>query len=258
MNKVELKDFLNKTIENNKVYHSYLFYGSKIEEFEEDILLFLKQVATSNKENEVKEKLINQIEENLINDFKVVDGNEIKVSNIRDLFSEVYEKPFILDKKIYVIKNYDSLNQNSQNAMLKILEEPPIYVTIVLLSKSITNILDTIKSRCQKYYLSNISNEIANDLEQYDKDKINAISNFFKDANDLEKSIFYGKYSKMIKKDNITEFINYLEKIIELNPIDFHVYLKNIIETKKMLSKNVNFEMVKDNLIINTISLKKK
>ena len=33
MNKQELNDFLNNELEKNKVVHSYLFYGEKIEEF---------------------------------------------------------------------------------------------------------------------------------------------------------------------------------------------------------------------------------
>jgi DNA polymerase-3 subunit delta' len=48
-----------------------------------------------------------------------------------------------------VVSEAEKLNASSQNALLKVLEEPPSYCTIVLLCTRIEKLLPTTKSRCQ-------------------------------------------------------------------------------------------------------------
>ena len=174
MNSLEFQNFIDKQLENEKILHSYMFYGENIEDYQEQILLFLYSTITKKNifkeynitkpedSNIIKEKenLYNQILSGTIEEFKILDGKEMKVQDIRNAFSSVYEKPLIIEKRIYIISNFEYLNNSSQNALLKILEEPPFYVTIVLTSKTLNGILDTIKSRCQKIYLAEKISEI--------------------------------------------------------------------------------------------------
>lgn len=53
------------------------------------------------------------------------------------------------DRKIYVIEDADCMTPQAQNALLKVLEEPPPMVHIILLATDADNILSTIKSRTQ-------------------------------------------------------------------------------------------------------------
>lgn len=53
------------------------------------------------------------------------------------------------DCKIYIIKNADTMTSEAQNALLKVLEEPPSGVNIILLAESCDKILTTVKSRAQ-------------------------------------------------------------------------------------------------------------
>lgn len=284
MNKQELNDFLNNELEKNKVVHSYLFYGEKIEEFKEEILLFLNEVGVNNFNSKLKKinsdidnlnldvntDLINECEElknriakikknikdGIINDFKILNGLEMKVDDVRKAFENIYEKPFLLDKKIYFIENFEYLNTNSQNAMLKILEEPPYFIVIVLLSKNTNNILDTIKSRCLKIYLNEKENkEDDNSLlimnEDIEENKFNIYSDIFKDVKRMPKSIYYSKYNKIINKDDIKELIVYLEKLIAYNIEEYYIYTKIIKKVKQKALGNLNFEMLKDYLILN-------
>lgn len=284
MNKQELNDFLNNELEKNKVVHSYLFYGEKIEEFKEEILLFLNEVGVNNFNSQLKKinsdidnlnldvntDLINECEElknridkikknvkdGIINDFKILNGLEMKVDDVRKAFENIYEKPFLLDKKIYFIENFEYLNINSQNAMLKILEEPPYFIVIVLLSKNTNNILDTIKSRCLKIYLNEKENiEGDNSLlimnEDIEENKFNIYRDIFKDVKRMPKSIYYSKYNKIINKDDIKELIVYLEKLIAYNIEEYYIYIKIIKKVKQKALGNLNFEMLKDYLILN-------
>ena len=161
MNSLEFQSFIEKQLQSEKILHSYMFYGENIEEYNEQILLFLystiikkdifKEYNITKKSDyniiREKENLYNQILSGVVEEFKILDGKEMKVQDVRNAFNSVYEKPLIIEKRIYIINNFEYLNNSSQNALLKILEEPPFYVTIILTSKTLNGILDTIKSR---------------------------------------------------------------------------------------------------------------
>ena len=53
------------------------------------------------------------------------------------------------ERKVFVIGEAERLNASSQNAMLKVLEEPPEYCTIILICTRTDKLLPTIKSRAQ-------------------------------------------------------------------------------------------------------------
>ena len=270
MNSLEFQSFIEKQLQSEKILHSYMFYGENIEEYNEQILLFLystiikkdifKEYNITKKSDyniiREKENLYNQILSGVVEEFKILDGKEMKVQDIRNAFSSVYEKPLIIEKRIYIINNFEYLNNSSQNALLKILEEPPFYVTIILTSKTLNGILDTIKSRCQKIYLAEkIENrKIGKDnilLEVIDDKIKDDILNILENSNIMKKSQYYSKYSDIITKENIEEILNILENIIYENSMIYNSIYRIIIETRRRVKINCNFEMTKDYLILN-------
>lgn len=82
-------------------------------------------------------------------DIKVLANTKksIGVEEIREFFSDVTIRPFIGDRKIYLIKDAHTMTIQAQNAVLKTVEEPPAYVVIIFISENIEKILPTIKSR---------------------------------------------------------------------------------------------------------------
>lgn len=270
MNSLEFQSFIEKQLQSEKILHSYMFYGENIEEYNEQILLFLystiikkdifKEYNITKKSDyniiREKENLYNQILSGVVEEFKILDGKEMKVQDVRNAFSSVYEKPLIIEKRIYIINNFAYLNNSSQNALLKILEEPPFYVTIILTSKTLNGILDTIKSRCQKTYLAEkIENRKIgkeNILSEVIDDKIkDDILNILENSNIIKKSQYYAKYSEIITKENIEEILNILENIIYENSMIYNSIYRIIIETRRRVKINCNFEMTKDYLILN-------
>lgn len=270
MNSLEFQSFIEKQLQSEKILHSYMFYGENIEEYNEQILLFLystiikkdifKEYNITKKSdyNTIREKenLYNQILSGVVEEFKILDGKEMKVQDVRNAFSSVYEKPLIIEKRIYIINNFEYLNNSSQNALLKILEEPPFYVTIILTSKTLNGILDTIKSRCQKTYLAEkIENRKIgkeNILSEVIDDKIkDDILDILENSNIMKKSQYYSKYSDIITKENIEEILNILENIIYENSMIYNSIYRIIIETRRRVKINCNFEMTKDYLILN-------
>ena len=270
MNSLEFQSFIEKQLQSEKILHSYMFYGENIEEYNEQILLFLystiikkdifkKYNITKKSDYNIireKENLYNQILSGVVEEFKILDGKEMKVQDVRNAFSSVYEKPLIIEKRIYIINNFEYLNNSSQNALLKILEEPPFYVTIILTSKTLNGILDTIKSRCQKTYLAEkIENRKIgkeNILSEVIDEKIkDDILNILENSNIMKKSQYYSKYSDIITKENIEEILNILENIIYENSMIYNSIYRIIIETRRRVKINCNFEMTKDYLILN-------
>ena len=74
----------------------------------------------------------------------------ICVEQIRELHKETCIKPFREEFKVIIIHDADTMNIASQNAILKLLEEPPDYVRFILLVKDSGKLLQTIQSRCIK------------------------------------------------------------------------------------------------------------
>ena len=267
MNSLEFQKIIETDIKSGKILHSYMFYGEKIEKYNQQILLFLysiikerdifKEYNNNYSVIEKEERLYNQIMSGVIEEFKILDGKEMKVQDIRESFSTVYEKPLIIPKRIYVIHNFEYLNNNSQNALLKILEEPPKYVTIVLTAKTLNNILDTIKSRCQKIYLAEkldkkqIHDNQEENIKEYSEKVKNDILNILENTKILKKTQFYAKYSDILTKDNILEILDVLEDIIYENILLYNDMYKIIVEARRRIKINCNFEMTKDYLILN-------
>jgi len=71
------------------------------------------------------------------------------IDQIRKINNFLSQKPFSHQSKIIVILEAQNLNTESQNALLKILEEPGKDNYIILATNKIKSILPTIISRCQ-------------------------------------------------------------------------------------------------------------
>lgn len=80
---------------------------------------------------------------------RLADKATIGVEEIRDFREDMFLSATESDYKIYIIDNAEKMTFNAQNALLKVLEEPPANVLIMLLSESSDGILTTVKSRTQ-------------------------------------------------------------------------------------------------------------
>jgi len=70
----------------------------------------------------------------------------IIVDQIRDVTCDAYTKPYESKKKVYILDG--DMNEQAQNAFLKVLEEPPQYAVFVILTDNSESLLQTIRSRC--------------------------------------------------------------------------------------------------------------
>lgn len=75
-------------------------------------------------------------------------GKLIPVDEVRAFRREAYVLPNQAPKKVLIIDRCECLNESGQNAILKILEEPPEQAVFLLLASGREAMLPTIRSRC--------------------------------------------------------------------------------------------------------------
>lgn len=76
------------------------------------------------------------------------------VDQMRLVEREANYRPFEGRKRVFLIEDADKLNDNSSNALLKILEEPPPTSHLILITSRPAVLLPTIRSRCQQIRFS--------------------------------------------------------------------------------------------------------
>ena len=280
----KIKQELSNSVKSNKYSHSYLFVGTSgigkkliAREFAKMIL------CEANEKYCNKCKSCLEFDSNNNPDFQEIkpEGLNIKIDQIRQMQSKVSEAPIISEKKVYIIDDADLMTKEAQNCLLKTLEEPPEFVTIILIGSNESNFLSTIKSRCItiKFESLNpieISDYLKNNFPDEDiSSNIIEASNgsigkalILKDKQDLYQSIdtIFNNieyldlidtlnkaeiiYKSQDDKYDILEYINIIlykkskENLQYLNAISI------VEETKKRLKANSNYNMTIDNLIM--------
>ena len=82
-------------------------------------------------------------------DFTEIDAaSHTGVDNIRQLIETTSFLPIMGRKKVYLIDEVHMLSKAAFNALLKILEEPPLSVIFILATTDPHKVIDTVKSRC--------------------------------------------------------------------------------------------------------------
>ena len=98
-----------------------------------------------------------KVMEGLHPDFITVDDPEkktVSVELIRQARADMYVQPNESDHKIYLLPRAQDMRTEAQNALLKILEEPPKYGVFILLTDNPERLLPTVRSRCTELSLS--------------------------------------------------------------------------------------------------------
>ncbi|MBS7223722.1 MAG: hypothetical protein KH050_00070 [Clostridiaceae bacterium] len=89
-------------------------------------------------------------------DLDIIDEGEsdLPVSLARELRQKVCILPNDGDRRVVILRHAHKLNVPAQNALLKVLEEPPRYAFFILTSEQPGAVLETIRSRCTRYQLA--------------------------------------------------------------------------------------------------------
>lgn len=170
------------------------------------------------------------------------------------------------------------MTKEAQNSLLKVLEEPPEYASIILIASNENKLLNTIRSRCIKINFNKLQEQEI--IEYCTKNNINieksiisyaggSIAKAIKIQNSKEE---YQKVEEIIQKinekdlihilnnsevlykskDNIFDLLDYINVLlIKTKEIQKINCIKYVEEAKKRLNSNSNYDMTIDWLLMN-------
>lgn len=93
------------------------------------------------------------------------------VDMARAIRSEAYLKPLTGDYNVAILEHCELMNAEAQNALLKVLEEPPESALFILLTENAGTFLTTILSRCLLLRVTPLSNEEVSNFLESETDK---------------------------------------------------------------------------------------
>lgn len=273
----KVKEYLNSTIENKNISHSFMFVGKPgigkkqfAHQYAEMIMCLQDGKCDG---NSVKCDSCVKFEGNANPDYAEIlpDGKTLKIEQIRNLQARIVEKPITSRRKVYVIDDADLMSEESQNCLLKTLEEPPEYAVIILIVSNESRILPTIKSRCVIIKFQPLtSKEIKQVKPELSDDLIQLLEGSLQNAENIEKK--KEQYAQLLNivnvlenkqlvevfnsadllykgKDDIITLLEYLNLIFfsrnEINAIPI------IEKTKKKILANNNYDMTIDYCLMN-------
>ncbi|MFW6130455.1 MAG: DNA polymerase III subunit delta' [Atribacterota bacterium] len=235
-------EILKNRIKYNKIGHSYLFIGKEGIGKKMTAIAFSKAVNCINLSKE--QNPCNQcssclkIEKGMSADFNIVFPHNltIKIDQIRELKNKIYFQPLENKKKIYIIDNADQMTIEAANSLLKILEDPPEYAIIILVTAFPDKILPTILSRCCQLLFKPL--KIANQREVLRKkiplEKEEKIENLIK--------LTYGNPGKAFNlvenQEKMKEYQQCIDILANMKPEETMDY---IFSSEKMFGEVVNY-----------------
>lgn len=208
---MNINDFLGNTIlketfssffKNNKVPHFIILEGEKglgkktfSKIIAQNVLCNFSDPFSCENCKDCK-KIINDIHPDVIYPEKTGTLNTFSVSTVREIRKDAYIVPNEADYKVYIFLDADDMNAASQNALLKVIEEPPSHVIFIFTCVSSKNFLNTIKSRAQIFKMEPVS----------ELDSIAFLKSKFHNIDDLTLKKTFEIYS-----GNIGKVIEFLE-----------------------------------------------
>ena len=281
----KIKESLKNAVKSNNVSHSYLFIGKAgvgkklfAKDLAKKVMCLgsnydaqdnVLRSARDNKEKVESENLSLEFDNcdscikfdaNSNPDFSIIvpDGKSIKIEQIRDLQARILEKPISSNKKVYIIDDADTMTEESQNCLLKTLEEPPEYAMIILIASNENRMLQTIKSRCVIIRFEDLTNEeISQILHTNDQDIIRLCEGSVAKADTISE-----KREMFAQLKNIADYLSKNSLIDVLNNSDLLYSSKDDIMTLLDFLNIIFFEKAKENIkysnAINIIEKTKK
>lgn len=279
-----IKEILIKSMKNKTISHSYLFVGIQGIGKKKLAFEFAKEILCIEKEQEKSCKSCVEFESHNHPDFMYLEGegNSIKIEQIRFLQKKIQERPIISNQKVYIIEEADKMTTEAQNCLLKTLEEPPDYATIILIGSQENAFLTTIKSRCIILHFQGIEDEKMIQymqenygMNQFTKNRLKMFQGSIGKAIALkDKQEEYSKIETMIEnlgkkdlmeivqlaeplyqaKEEIFERLEYINILLLNQAKENYLYtncMQIVEKTKKRLKQNANYDMCIDDLIFN-------
>ncbi len=230
----KIKSFFTQVISNDRLAHAYLFHGKegcgktafalelakvlncvnknkpcgqcpscvKIEKSAHPDVKLLFPVSKTARE----EKYLELVKEKTLHPFKKlsISGHlNIPIESIRELKKEAMYAPYEAECRFFIISGIEFFSREAANSFLKLLEEPPDKLKLILITNDYNSVIETIRSRCQPVLFPQLSDE---EIKQI-------VMPYNYDTEDITTMI-------RINQSNVGEIIDHLEnKDEDMRPI---------------------------------------
>ena len=158
-----IKKALANSIQMDRISHAYLFTGPRGTGKTSTARIFAKSLNCVNgptispcNECENCKNITNSIPIDVI---EIDAASNRSVNDADEIIQKVALQPVQSRYKIYIIDEVHMLTNQAFNALLKTLEEPPKNVIFILATTEVHKVLDTIKSRCQRFDFKRITTD---------------------------------------------------------------------------------------------------
>ncbi len=158
-----VKKILHRVLKQKKLPNSLLFTGPEGIGKKQTALVVAKALNCLKKSSDSCEECAHcrAINKGNFPDVMVISPAKeiLKIDQMRLLKNTAYLKPMAGYKRAFIIMEAEKMNDEASNSLLKILEEPPSFSHIILVTPNPYRIIPTIKSRCQTFQFSPIPKE---------------------------------------------------------------------------------------------------
>lgn len=283
---MKVKSILEKSLTEKRVAGAYLFTGNKgvgkfslalefaiqifgekyrnyVEEFRHPDLFVIypflkKDIATSDSllksinetlQEGIKDKITKRERTLFLLNFFSYSGNEsIPIDLVREMIVESSTKPYLSDKRIFIVRNIEMMRKESANTFLKILEEPPKSTMFILTTDNLNGVLPTIVSRCQVLKFGYLSKDDFKKIYKelgYDESKIEnylyLFDGYISSEIDLEVSFDSKKSLELFLTGDRENFLKYFSTLSKKGN---EKYLLKLF--LKVLTKYLNQRMIQE------------
>lgn len=228
--------------------HALLIDGAGQEQRKNVALLAARMIVCENKDRtpcgecEHCRKAKENIHPDIITVKKPDDKKHFVKDDVKKMVADAYLTPNEADTKVFIIEELQQMTEESQNLLLKILEEPPRYTAFVLTSETSNAVIGTVISRVVRLRLGeNVVAEYSEKavdivarladavLSPYEYDRIEATAQM--DGN------------KKLTAEVLELFISVLRDAIALKA-NGKILLENMKSKSEMLSDSLSLEKI--------------
>ncbi|WBX36558.1 DNA polymerase III subunit gamma/tau [Mycoplasma capricolum] len=234
-----IKEILEKQIKDSRINHALLFSGQRGTGKTSVARIFAKTVNCLNLTGSKACEQCNNCK--LANENQLIDIIEIDaasnngVDEIREIKNSVSTLPINSKYKVYIIDEVHMLTKQAFNALLKTLEEPPVYTIFILATTEFNKIPQTILSRCQIFNFTKIDKNSLKNRLQYIVNQEN-----YQIEKEVLDEIFY------LSEGSLRDAINILEQLMLAT--DDLITIKNLKSIFLIATKQEQLQVIHQSL----------
>ncbi len=234
-------EILKNAIKNRHIFHCYLFSGEEAIGKKLVALAFAKTLLCKEKGLEPCNSCNSCLKFDNFNhpDLELIEPEKdlIPKKRIDELVKSMAIAPLESERRLIIIDECDKMGIEAQNELLKTLEEPPLYINIILITSNMNSLIPTILSRAQVIKFFPVENKKIIKLlkEKYNKSTEEAkfIADFTKGS--VGKAIYLSQSEEFfnMRENTLNTIHNILtgDKMNIMNSVNFFVENKDSIDS---------------------------